>query len=237
MARTFDVWVQASNTIYRGVPFNVVTDWAQQGRLSATDRLRPAGTESWSTVADDPIIADFLFVRPKQRAAGPAPALALEAADVAWHKLHQDGDDDVDMIPLIDISLVLLIFFMMTSAVAALSPIDVPQMKHAFNVTAGDDLLVTIDRRANGDASYGVRVGDRPAAAGDADLDSLPLLLQRLDLRLEEMLNRGQGPPEVRFACHRLLPSERVHELVKELEKRKTAGKIASYRAEVNERK
>ena len=41
--------------------------------------------------------------------------------DDGWGRPHGDEDDDVDMIPLIDISLVLLIYFMMTSAISALS--------------------------------------------------------------------------------------------------------------------
>src|SRR5262249_20401976 len=41
----FDVWFQAADTVYRGVPYGVVTGWAEQGRLAAADKLRPAGTE------------------------------------------------------------------------------------------------------------------------------------------------------------------------------------------------
>src|SRR5262245_10918244 len=131
MARDFDVWVHSSNTIYKRVPFGVVTDWAQQGRLAATDKLRHAGGErEWLAIKDDPIVSDFLFAKSKAPLAEPAaPALDTHAADLAWGKVHEDDDDDVDMIPRIDISLVLLVFFMMSTAVSALSPMDVPQMK------------------------------------------------------------------------------------------------------------
>ncbi len=236
MARHFDVWVHSSNTIYKAVPFNVVTDWAQQGRLAGSDKLRTAGREEeWTLVADDPIISDFLFVKPQAGApAEPSAALALASMDVAWEKPHDDEDDDVDMIPLIDISLVLLIFFMMTSAVTALSPIDVPQMKHAFDTEAAKGAItITIDKRANGDPTWSLRLGDKSPEAGDSDLDSLPALLSRLD----ERLGQYRDPPEVRIACHRELPSERMHDLVQELQTRKTAGRVGVYRAEVNERK
>jgi hypothetical protein len=31
--QVFDVWVVETNTVYKQVPYTVVTDWAQQGRL------------------------------------------------------------------------------------------------------------------------------------------------------------------------------------------------------------
>ena len=32
--KAFDVWFVTANTVYKGVPYNVVADWAQQGRLA-----------------------------------------------------------------------------------------------------------------------------------------------------------------------------------------------------------
>ncbi|CAN5340954.1 hypothetical protein BH11PLA2_BH11PLA2_37390 [soil metagenome] len=242
-SRNFDVWVTASNTVYKNVPFNIVTDWAQQGRLGAADKLRPAGSDAaWTTVASDPIVSDFLFVKSPKKAVTtvttPAPVSAGEEAhgDV-WMHPKEPEDDDIDMIPLIDISLVLLIFFMMTSATGALSPIDVPQMKNAFDTkSVSDAFTIAIDRRPNGDVMYSLRIGDKAADKDDDNLDNLNLLIVRLDARLKETLDKGGAPPEARIACHKELPSERVHELVKELQTRKDAGKIAVYHAEVNER-
>ena len=243
MARTFDVWVQSSNTIYKKVPFDVVTQWAQQGRLTGTDKLRPGGSEAaWTNVTNDATIADFLFAKKKSPVkavvAGTVPPIEAAAMDAAWDQKREEEDDDVDMIPLIDISLVLLIFFMMTAVTSALSPIDVPQMKNAFEIsTAGEAVTIVIDKRPSGDISYGLRIGEHAPEAGDGDLDTLALLTARLDERLAENAAKKKSPPEVRFACHRDLPSERVHDLVKELETRRKAGKISLYRAEVNEKK
>ena len=39
--RFLDVWIIESNTVYREVPFTVVADWIQQGRLLEDDMLRP----------------------------------------------------------------------------------------------------------------------------------------------------------------------------------------------------
>jgi len=102
---------------------------------------------------------------------------------------------------------------------------------------ASDALTITIGKRPNGDVDYALKIGDRAAIPDDANLDTLAQLLVRLDVRLAEVSATGTAPPEVRFACHRDLPSERVHELVQELETRKKANRISSYRAEVNEKK
>src|SRR5205823_6635879 len=61
-------------------------------------------------------------------------AEALEPVDlgIVVRHGHSDDDEDVDMVPLIDISLVLLIFFMMTTTVAiAGSNINVPETQFA----------------------------------------------------------------------------------------------------------
>lgn len=127
--RELDVWIVQGNTVYRKVPYTVVTDWIQEGRLLAEDQVRPAGGDKWHPIGKVPALAAFLPraepFRPDDRAE------ALESVEVGldWHPgRHGDEDDDVDMIPLIDISLVLLIFFMMTAAVSAgiLSPINTP---------------------------------------------------------------------------------------------------------------
>src|SRR5436189_191150 len=45
MAKTkgYDVWLTATNRVYRAVPYDVVADWLQQGRVVGDDRIRPEG--------------------------------------------------------------------------------------------------------------------------------------------------------------------------------------------------
>src|SRR5207248_10967091 len=50
------------------------------------------------------------------RADDQAEALEPVQLDFGWKRRREAGDDDVDMIPLIDVSLVLLIFFMLTAS-------------------------------------------------------------------------------------------------------------------------
>lgn len=240
-AKAYDVWFQKANTVYRGVPYSVVTDWAQQGRIAGNDKVRPAGSDApWMKLGEHPDLADFLFQ--KQEAAEPAftqrhaEEHEVIEMDVGWKKSPGDEDDDVDMIPLIDISLVLLIFFMMTATVSALSPINVPEMKHAAELKSDPEALtVNIDRNARDEMYYALRIGERSPEKEDTDLLELAELLARLNSRLDQILNSGGQPPEVRIACHKDLPSERVHELAQELQRLKDRNRIASYGAEVNE--
>ena len=46
----------------------------------------------------------------------------------------------------------------------------------------------------------------------------------------------AQRPPDVRIACAKDLPNERVYELVRELKPRKAKNLINSYDAEVNDK-
>ena len=229
----YDVWFVTADTVYRGVPYSVVTDWAEQGRLAAGDKVRPAGTEeAWARIADHQLLTDFLYRPRPAPSADTAEQLQPVEMEVSGRKT-EDDDDDVDMIPLIDISLVLLIFFMMTTAVAALSPVSVPDMKYASELGEDPDAItIHIDKRADGGVFFAVRVGSH-LAPEDNNLATPEEMFRRLDVRLSE----AQRPPEVRIACHRDLERSWVRDTARELDKRKQKEQISSYSAEVNEQK
>jgi len=111
-----DIWIVDSNTVYREVPFNVVTDWITQGRLLETDRFRRSGTGEWLSIGDAPEFIPYLPRPEPMRAEDQAEALEPVQLDFHADKKHDEADDEVDMIPLIDVSLVLLIFFMLTAS-------------------------------------------------------------------------------------------------------------------------
>src|SRR5438445_12942528 len=125
--RFLDVWIIDSNTVYREVPYTVVADWVQQGRLLEGDQLRPSGTGEWFSLGSMPAFAAYLPRSEPFRVEDQAEALEPVQSDFAWKQPRPDEDEDVDMIPLIDVSLVLLIFFMMTTTYAALQQVlDMP---------------------------------------------------------------------------------------------------------------
>ncbi len=85
--KAFDVWFVSANTVYKAVPYHVVADWTQQGRLAAGDMVRPAGTEeAWKRVANHDLLADYL-ARPSgakvTRMDPPQPAAAADVAPAA----------------------------------------------------------------------------------------------------------------------------------------------------------
>jgi biopolymer transport protein ExbD len=230
----YDLWLTATNRVYRAVPYDVLTDWLQQGRVLAEDRLRPEGGGDWQRVADLPAFAAFLPRAEPDRADDRAEAFEPVALDVPVRRRPADEDDDVDMIPLIDISLVLLIFFMMTATVAVSGAnIETPQTYNGVQLTSGDPtmLWVGIDRGDNGAPVYSFGQGDRPAAHGDEKLTQAQVL-ERLDAKLKS-LDVGCT---VRVAGHKKLPYGTVQQLTAELEKRKGPRRITEIKAEVNER-
>ncbi len=238
MARptNFDVWFVAADTVYRGVPYDVLSGWVGQGRVGKSDKLRPAGSNSpWASVADHPLLADFLApANASPHSDDLAEQLAAVELDEHFPRPAEEEDDDVDMIPLIDISLVLLIFFMMTAAVASLSPVDVPGLKNAGPIhDEANSMTVRIEKRANGDVIYSLQQGTASPAPEDNNLASVSEVMARLDARLTERTT----PPSVRVACDKALPRERMREVAKELDARRVKEQISAYVAEVNENK
>ena len=229
--KAFDVWLTAANSVYKNVPYQVVADWAQHGRLGAADQLRPAGTQyAWKRLDAVPLFRAYLPLAGPVDAAGvPLP----EADDDPPRRKAKEADDDeVDMIPLIDISMVLLVFFVLIRTTGALSPIDVPDMKWAGELSK-DPTAVTlsIDKKDADRVGYSVRVGESPPAVGADDLPNPEAALAKLD----EVLATLTRPPDVRVACNKALPTERMDEITLELKRRMDKRQINSFEAEVNE--
>jgi biopolymer transport protein ExbD len=237
--KSFDVWFVGANTVYRGVPYQVVADWTQQGRLAAADQLRAAGSkEPWKKVEEWPNFADYLpHAAPAGAATAEAAAEPVEIPEPPVEELRsrrQRGydEDDVDMIPLIDISMVLLVFFIIVSATGALSPVDVPDMRYAGELSAdADAVTINIEKASETDVLYSVRVGQLAPKPEHSRLPNPEAAMAALDTVLSGLTR----PPVVRVACERDLPSERVLELARELKKRMDKHLINSFEATVNE--
>jgi biopolymer transport protein ExbD len=235
VAHGYDLWLTATNRVYRGVPYDVLTDWLQQGRVVADDRLRPEGGSDWTPVSALPAFAAFLPHAEAAKAEDTAGALEPVELPVVIRRRPGEEDDDVDMIPLIDISLVLLIFFMMTATVAVSgADIPTPQTYHGVELSSDQDMVwVGVNRTDFGTPAYSIGQGNRPAEPGEDSL-TLPQVLERLDAKLKAA---GRGCV-VRVAGHKKLPYGVVQQLNAELEKRRrpAGGGIIEIKAEVNER-
>jgi biopolymer transport protein ExbD len=236
-SKGYDVWLTATNRVYRAVPYDVVADWLQQGRIVGDDRVRTEGGGEWELVSDSRTWIVFL-PRPAAEHTVEDRAEALEPIDfeIPSSRRPLDEDEDVDMIPLIDISLVLLIFFMMTATVAVSgADIPTPQTYHGIELTRSDaaTLWVGIDRGDSGRPVYSVGQGDRPPEDADRNLTQ-EQVLARLDAKVKAIgLAHGVS---VRVAAHKQIPFGTIQALTAELEKRRGPGRIMEIKAEMNQR-
>lgn len=230
--RFFDVWFVTANNVVKEVPYHAVTDWIQQGKVRPEDKVKPSGTADWFLLGSVVAFQAYFSQPEEQRPQDAATALLPVEMDFDWKKSHEDEDDDVDMIPLIDVSLVLLIFFMLTATVASVSRISVPDMQNGTTLNADPGTLrVDIDLR-DGRHIYALGEGTKDPTP---DFDNLAGDVE-LKLKLDEWLKVVASPPKVRIAAHGDIPFEVVEEVLKALEKRVQAGQISEYAVEVNER-
>jgi biopolymer transport protein ExbD len=234
--KNLDVWLVESNVVYKEVPFTVVIDWVQQGRLLEDDQLRPSGTDKWIRLGSSKAMAAYLPREEAQRVEDQAEALEPVAVDFSWKKPHHDEDDDPDMIPLIDISLVLLVFFMMTaSVIVSATSIDVPPASSAWIGRPEGTFWVGIDRLVDADGkelppAYSFGQGEKPP-----DKENMNLTESEVINRLTEVLKRENQLVDVRIAADRRLPADTVMNMTAALENLRHY--IRNIRAEVNEKR
>jgi biopolymer transport protein ExbD len=228
--RFLDVWILESNTVYREVPFDVVADWVQQGRLLEDDKVRPSGKGEWVAVGAMPGLTVYV-PKPAPAAAEESPVEAMEpvAVGFTWkRKAPEDDDSEVDMIPLIDVSLVLLVIFAIqvcnsVRAAGAPPPIATPEAANGGKVTTTpDSVAVGVDFAPGGGVVYSVSVGGRTEAA-DRSLPSREALLGRLDDLLKD---KGAAAVELTINANKDLPSGEVRRLLVDLQKAPFHGKI-----------
>jgi biopolymer transport protein ExbD len=230
----FDVWLTQGKTVYRDVPYEVVTDWLQQGRLLGEDRIRPAKTDEWFTVEKVPAFAAFVPKVSPLRTDTKAETLEPVETGFQWRNPDEEEESDPDMIPLIDVSLVLLIFFMMTSSVAVIvSRIKVPEISDA-QVTENVKMIWIGINYISDDmpARYSVNVNSDDGKTAENDLNQEQALK-----RVREILEKTNDIPEIRLAAHQQLSFELIRDMAVLLEEFKAKGKVRVIKTEVGERK
>jgi biopolymer transport protein ExbD len=191
---------------------------------------------------------DFIVYLPK-----PAPPDAVETpaeplepvhTEFGWKRRPDDEDAEVDMIPLIDVSLVLLIFFMitMTDVSGGGSPIDTPAARNATASTNPDSVWVGIDLVKNDQGDlvkndkgepalvYSLGVGDKTTEAG------LPTRATLLD-RLGKVLADRNEPVELTIKANRAVRTGEVRQLTVDLQEASFRDKILRKYTGVTEKK
>jgi biopolymer transport protein ExbD len=189
--RFFDLWIVETNTVYKEVPYTVVAEWLQQGRLLDSDQIKPSGTANWFPLGESPDFRPYRLVPEPTRPEDPAEALSPVEIGFRYQRPAEEEDEDVDMIPLIDVSLVLLVFFMLTAAsIATASYVDTPRVEHGEQVNHPEALRIDIRLDPEGTPLYSLGVGDRPTEPDETDLQTLEAILERLKVRLERNTQR-----------------------------------------------
>jgi len=220
--RVLDVWITETKSVYTEVPFAVVVDWIAQGRLLADDRVRLAGNKAWHPIQKVPALSPYLpRAEPLETSAASE---SLEPVDLGWNwKRPEDDDDDIDMIPLIDISLVLLIFFMMTATISSgiLAPIQTPETNYPAGVLAADQYWIGVDpkgppgveQKKEGRAIVWYSLGHdtKELVAPTTDFDEFRGGLQR-------QFVPTSGEIKIRIRADRSLPIETVTNMIREVQ-------------------
>jgi biopolymer transport protein ExbD len=227
--RFLDVWIIETNTVYREVPFLVVTDWLQQGRLLADDKVRPSGTAEWYAIGAMPSLSAYLPKVQEHRAEDQAEALEKVEVDFSWKRRPEDDDEDVDMIPLIDVSLVLLVFFLMTTAISVglFGDINLPSARRSAEELSQDmKLVVKISLR---EKKEGPDVEDRSKpwyslVVGDKEQVKPTRNVQELVKPLQDELKGSERRVLIRIAADQKLPVEVLKNMMVQL--KNFAGKV-----------
>ena len=210
--RFLDVWIVESDTVYREVPYNVVVDWVGQGRLVEDDMLRWSGQAEWFRLGGTPAFAAYLPRAEPTRANDQAEALEPVQVEFAWKRRPAEDEEDVDMIPLIDVSLVLLIFFMMAASAGSMFALfNPPSAVHAEQGSSEFWVGVKADKEGN-PLEYFIGKGDNDVLAKTADWEQF-----RKDLKTQ--LDKVSGAVQVTLMSDENLKFEYDVRMLVELEK------------------
>jgi biopolymer transport protein ExbD len=231
--RFFDVWIVESNTVYQEVPYEVVADWLQQGRLLGDDMLKPSGTKDWSRIAESAEFRPYVLTgqpnRPEDQAEAMEPLLE---SGLNYRRPPEEEDEDVDMIPLIDVSLVLLIYFMMSATTGGeyQPPVQTPGTDTGQMVLTEKGVRIditpdTVDGEPDYNTPlYAVAEGTKKAPELDRDIRSLAAVLDRVD----QALKRRGELTEVIINLDRKMPAKFGRDILVKLRAEKFRKRISN---------
>src|SRR5262249_6047821 len=132
-----------------------------------------------------------------------------------WKHHPEEEDEDVVMIPLIDVSLVLLIFFMLTaSSVGASMFVPTPETDYGLMAHNPQALRIDIDW-VNGQPLYAIADGETPATKENSDLRTVQEVLERLKARCERITE----PTELIINAHKDTKAKYTRDLLREVRK------------------
>lgn len=190
---------------YGPVTMDTLIRLAAEGRISADDMVRAAGTKTWQPLLEVPSLAAVVRRRPPggEYAEFNEDEFLAGAPSPIKRRTHEEAE--MDMTPMIDCTFQLLIFFMLTNAVANPAPMEVPRAAHGRGITLDGQQLVLIDAGGN------YYLGN--TAAKENQADSLDAVLKEVRANAAT----SQKALEVIVCAHKRTRYLKVRELVERL--------------------
>ncbi|MCA9128071.1 MAG: biopolymer transporter ExbD [Planctomycetales bacterium] len=106
----------------------------------------------------------------------------------------RDEDDDLDITPMIDITFLLLIFFLVTSRMNEAAPVDLPQARHG-SVVVGKQSAVIVMKRGTGDQADVTKADGMPFSPDleQQNAEIAEYIQQELDAGKKHVIIRAEG--------------------------------------------
>jgi biopolymer transport protein ExbD len=205
-----DLKVVALDRVYRNVPRQTLCQWAVEGRIAQADLVAPVGTQSWSSVLEQPWLSAAMprgVLRPATEATEFDPEVEADAATswVARRSKRKYDEAEMDMTPMIDVTFQLLIFFMLTNSLANPAPLAVAEAEYGRGVTPEGKQIILVDERGR----YYLGDSTREEAVAPS-LDALVAEVRRNASQLD-------GAMDVIVTAHKQSKHVQVRELVDRL--------------------
>ncbi len=215
-AENWDLWLTADRTVYSAVPYSVVCDWIVDGRLLPEDRARPSGSGSaaWLPLPRYEWFAPYFAAQASPTTAEDA-AEAHEAVELGLdRKKHDEEEGEVDLVPLIDISMVLLIFFTMMRLMNAAgggpsrAAIPTPEAENGYVLEKAEMISIglNLDEKTQLLQYY---VNEEPVN---------PNTEEQMLYQLRLLLEKQPGEPRVILRAHQHIPTETVKAILARLQ-------------------
>jgi len=203
-AKYYDVWIIKANQVIREIPAATIAQWIEERRLVVRDKIRPAGTADWFEVGQHPSLINIL---PQKE--NPEPE-TLESPSHSFQK-HQGVDDDIDMIPLIDVSLVLLVYFLMsTSSLGSGTSTKLPIAEYASVQGIKDQAWIEVENNKAYTVGFAERKKDQTTKFESQD---------KLIAYLQDEIKKGPGFKEVTVYAPGDISAGTIRNLVTSIEK------------------
>ena len=203
-AKYYDVWIIKANQVIREIPAHTILQWIGERRLIVRDKIRPSGTAEWFEVSQHADIINSLT---------PIENIEIDDSESLPPvlKKHQVVDDDIDMIPLIDVSLVLLIYFLMsTTSMGSGTSTKLPIAEFASVRGLKDQAWIEIDNNKKYTVGFAERKKDQAAKFETHE---------KLISYLQDEIKKGQGFKEVTVYAPGDISAGTVRTLIASIEK------------------